>query len=106
MSFFLITAAIIIFIAGILGFVPLFGWAYIPIWGLIFEIITGILIVILVWRILVLFRRKAKSEISEMTSNKIIPDTISPIITLLGENPVNIFIGDPYIDNWQTIISC
>ena len=88
----LIIIAIILLIAGVLGFLPLFGWAYVPVWGLIFEIVAGVLVAIIVWRLFVLYRRKVKTE---------------PIITLIGDNSINVNYGDIYIEqgaNWTDIL--
>lgn len=88
----LIIIVIVLLIAGALGFLPLLGWAYIPVWGLVFEIAIGVLAAMLIWRLFVLFRRKAKTE---------------PIITLAGDNSININYGDNYIEqgaSWTDIL--
>jgi len=88
----LIIIAIILLTAGVFGFIPLFGWAYIPVWGLVFEIVAGVLIAMIVWRLYVLYRRKVKTE---------------PIITLAGETSVNVDYNDIYIEqgaSWTDIL--
>ncbi len=39
---------------------------------------------------------------STATQNVTITDTTSPLITILGANPINAEIGEPYIDPWAT----
>ncbi len=45
-------------------------------------------------------------EVEDYTVNIMsgVPDTIAPIITLLGDNPVDIFVGDAYVDAGATAI--
>ncbi len=41
MRFILIIAAIILLVVGILGLFPQFGWASVPLWRAILEIVVG-----------------------------------------------------------------
>ena len=41
MRFILIIAAIVLLVVGILGLFPQFGWAHVPLWRAILEIVVG-----------------------------------------------------------------
>jgi len=50
MRIILIIAAIILLIVGILGLFPSFGWAAVPTWRAILEIVVGALVLFIGWR--------------------------------------------------------
>ena len=47
MKFILIIAAIVLIVVGILGLFPTFGWAAVPLWRAILEIVVGGLVLII-----------------------------------------------------------
>jgi len=47
MRFILIIAAIILLVVGILSLIPQFGWASVPLWRAILEIVVGGLVLVI-----------------------------------------------------------